>query len=104
MHAIRTEDNDCQHDAAHWLIQNAKPLRNNRWSESILTNGKSLVQIPKETQYFIDLECTEEEEVKLMTFADGYTSRGASPMWRVHRWWLACFSSILGNTKDRNDV
>jgi hypothetical protein len=30
MHAIRTEDEDAQHDAAHWMVQIAKPWMINR--------------------------------------------------------------------------
>jgi len=41
---------------------------------------------------------------KLKTLVERYTSRGASGAWRVHRWGLACFSLVLGDTEDRNDV
>jgi len=47
MHAIRTEDQEAQQDAAHRMIQIAKPWTIRRWSESKLANGKPLVQIPK---------------------------------------------------------
>jgi len=33
-----------------------------------------------------------------------YISQGALGAWRVHRLRLACFSLVLGDTKDRNDV
>ena len=33
-----------------------------------------------------------------------YSSRGASGAWRVHRWWLACFSLVLEDTEDWNNV
>jgi hypothetical protein len=47
MHAIRTEDQEAQQDAAHRMIQNAKPWTIRSWSESKLANGKPLVRIPK---------------------------------------------------------
>jgi hypothetical protein len=43
MHAIRTEDEEGQQDAAHRMIQIAKPWTVRRWSESNPANGKSLV-------------------------------------------------------------
>jgi hypothetical protein len=39
-----------------------------------------------------------------MTLVERYTLRGASAAWRVHRWWLAYFSLVLGATEDRNNV
>jgi len=104
MHAIRTEELDAQQDAAHRMIQTAKPCTIWRWSESKLANGKPLVRIPKENAHLVDLEWTEEEQAKLKTLVEGYSSQGASGVWRVHRWRLACFSLVLGDTKDRNDV
>jgi hypothetical protein len=104
MHAIRTEDQDAQQDAAHRMIQIAKPWTIRRWSESKLANGKPLVRIPKENAHLVDLEWTEDEQAKLKSLVERYTSRGASGAWRVHRWRLACFSLVLGDTKDRNDV
>jgi hypothetical protein len=104
MHAIRTEDEEAQQDAAHRMIQIAKPWTIRRWSESKLANGKPLVRIPKENAHLVDLEWTEEEQAKLKTLVERYTSRGASGAWRVHRWRLACFSLVLGDTEDRNDV
>jgi len=103
-HAIQTEDQDAQQDAAHQMIQIAKPWTIRRWSESELANGKPLVRIPKENAHLVDLEWTEEEQTKLKTLVERYTSRGASGAWRVHRWHLACFSLVLGDTEDRNDV
>jgi len=104
MHAIRTEDQDAQQDTAHRMIQTAKPWTIRRWSESKLANGTPLVRIPKENAHLVDLEWTEEEQAKLKTLVERYTSRGASGAWRVHRWHLACFSLVLGDTEDRNDV
>jgi len=104
MHAIQTEDQEAQQDAAHRMIQIAKPWTMRRWSESKLANGKPLVRIPKENAHLVDLEWTEDEQAKLKTLGERYTSRGASGAWRVHRWCLACFSLVLGDTKDRNDV
>jgi len=34
---------------------------------------------------------------------ESYTSWGTSEAWRVHRWQLACFLLVLGDTKNRND-
>jgi hypothetical protein len=104
MHAIRTEDQDAQQDAAHRMIQIAKPWTIRRWSESKLANGKPLVRIPKENAHLVDLEWTEDEQAKLKSLVERYTARGASGAWRVHRWRLACFSLVLGDTEDRNDV
>jgi len=89
---------------AHWMIQIAKPCMIRRWSESKLVNGKPLVRIPRENAHLVDLEWTEDEQAKLKTLVERYTSRGASGAWRVHSWQLACFSLGLGDTEDRNDV
>jgi len=104
MHAIRTKDKEAQQDAAHRMIQIAKPWTIRRWSESKLANGKQLVRIPKENAHLVDLEWTEEAQAHLKTLVERYTLRGASGAWRVHRWRLACFSLVLGDTEDRNDV
>jgi len=104
MHAIWTENKEAQQDAAHRMIQIAKPWTIRRWSESKLANGKPLVRMPKENAHLIDLKWTEDEQAKLKTLVERHTSRGASGACRVHRWWLACFSLVLGDTEDRNDV
>jgi len=104
MHAIRTEDQDTEQDAAHRMIQIAKPWTIRRWSESNLANRKPLVRIPKKNAHLVDLEWTEDEQAKLKTLGERYTSGGASGVWRVHRWRLACFSLVLGDTEDRNDI
>jgi len=104
MHAIRTEDKHAQHYTAHRMIQIAKPWMIRMWSESKLANGKPLLQIPKENAHLVDFKWTEQEQAKLKTLVEGYTSQGASGAWREHRWWLACFSLVLGDTEDRNDV
>jgi hypothetical protein len=75
-----------------------------RWSELILANGKPLVGIQKENAHLVDLESTEDMHAKLTTRVERYISRGASEAWREPRWRLACFSLVLGDTKDRNDV
>jgi len=103
-HAIRTEDKEAQQDAAHRMIQIAKPWTIRRWSESNHANGKPLVRTPKENAHLIHLEWTEDEQPKLKTLVERYTSRGASGAWRVHGWRLACFLLVLGDTEDRNDV
>ena len=104
IHTIGTEDEDAQHDAAHRMKQIAKPWTIRRWSELKLGNGKPLVRIPKENAHLVDLEWTEEERAKLKTLVERYTSLGASGAWRVHKWRLACFSLVLGDTEVRNDV
>jgi len=38
------------------------------------------------------------------TLVEIYTSQGASGAWRVHRWWLARFSLVLGDTEDLEDI
>jgi len=60
MHAIRTEDEEAQQDAAHWMIRIAKPWTIGWWSESKQANGEPFVRIPKEYAHLIDLEWTEE--------------------------------------------
>ena len=104
MRAIWTEDQDAQQDAAHRMIQIAKPWMIRRWSELKLTNGKPVVRIPKENAHLVDLEWTEDEQAKLKTLVKRLTSLGTSGAWRVHRWRLACFSLVLGDTEDQNDV
>jgi len=104
MHAIRTEDQGAQQDAAHWIIQFAKPWTIRSWFELKLANGKPLILIPKQNAHLGDFEWTEEEQAELKTLVERYTSQGASGAWRVHRWRLGCFSLVLGDTKDWNDV
>jgi len=70
MHAIRTEDQDAQQDAAHRMIPISKPWPMSRWSESTLANGKSLVRIPKYNAHLVDLEWNEDEQAQL------------KPLWR----------------------
>ena len=45
-----------------------------------------------------------EEQAKLKTLVDRYTSQGVSGAWRVYRWRPACLSLVLGDTENRNDV
>jgi len=104
MDTICTEDEEAQQDAAHHMIQIAKPGTIRRCSESQLANGKPMVRIEKENAHLVDLEWTADKQAKLKTLVEGYTSRGSSGEWRVHRWWLAWFSLILRDTEDRNDV
>jgi len=103
MHAIWTEDHDAQQDAAHWMIQIANTWTRRRWLESKLANRKPLVQIPKENAHLVGLQWPEEEQAKLKTLVERYTSHGSSGAWRVHRWRLAWFSLVLGDTKNWND-
>jgi hypothetical protein len=104
MHAIQTEDDEAQQDAAHRMIQIAKPGTIWRWSEWKLLNGKPLVRILKENAHLVDLEWTEVEQAKLKTLVERYTIRGASGAWRGYRWRLACISLVFGDTEDQNDV
>ena len=75
-----------------------------RWSESKLANGKQVVRIPTVNAHLVDLEWTEEEQAKLKTIVERYTSRGALGAWRVHRWRPAGFSLVFRDTEDQNDV
>jgi len=104
MQAIRTEDEEAQQDAVHRMIQIAKPWTIWRWLESKCPNGKPLGQIPKENVHLIDLEWTEDEQAKLQALGERYSSRCASEAWRVHWLQLACFSVVLGDTEDCNNV
>jgi len=104
MHAIQTGNEEDQQDPANQMIQVAKPSPIRRWWESTLDNGKPLIRIPKDNAHLIDLEWTEDEQAKLKTLVERYTSRGASGAWRVHRWQLPCFSLVLGDTEDHNDI
>jgi len=104
MHGIWTEDQDAQQDAAHRMIKTAKPWTIRRCSESKLADGKQLVQIRKKYAHLVDLKSNENEQATLKTLLDRYTSQGASGAWRIYRWGLACFSLVLGVTKDRNDI
>ena len=60
--------------------------------------------IPKENAHLIDLEWTEDEQAKLKAPVKRYTSCGASGEWRVHRWRLAYFLLVLGDTENRKDI
>jgi len=104
MHAIQTKDKEAQQDAAHQMIQIAKPWTIGLWSEFELANAKALVRIPKENSHLIDPEWTEGGQAHLMTLVERYTLRRASGTWRVHRWRLACFSLVLRDTENRNNV
>jgi hypothetical protein len=86
------------------MLQIAKPWMIRRWLESKQANGKLLVRILKENAHLINLGWTEDEQAALNTRVEGYTWHSSSGAWRVHRWWLACFSLVLGETEDRNDV
>jgi hypothetical protein len=67
MHAIWTAAQNSQQDAAHRMMQFAKPWTIRRWSESKLANGKPLVQILNEIAQLVDLEWTEVVQAKLKT-------------------------------------
>jgi len=78
MHAIHTADEEGQQHAAHRMIQIAKPWMIRRWSDSKLANGKPLVWIPKENAHLVDLKWTEDDQAKLKTLVNRYTTRHAS--------------------------
>jgi hypothetical protein len=78
IHAIRTEDQDAQQNAAHRMIQIAKPCTIRRWSESNLGNVKPLDRIPKEIVHLVDLKWTGDEQAKLESIVEGFTSQGTS--------------------------
>jgi hypothetical protein len=58
MHAIWTKDKEAQQNAAHQMIQIAKPWPISRQPGSKLAKGKQLIQISKENAHLIDLEWT----------------------------------------------
>ena len=84
MHAIRTEDEVGQQDAAHRMIQIAKHWTIRRWSESKLASRKPLVRKPLENAHLLDFEWTDDEQAKLKALVERYTSCGAPGAWRVH--------------------
>jgi hypothetical protein len=57
-----------------------------------------------ENGHQIYLEWINYEEAKLKTVVERYTLQGASGAWRVDKWRLVWFSSVLGDTEDHNDV
>jgi hypothetical protein len=69
-----------------------------------LANGKALIRIRKENAHLVDLEWTEEEHAHLNTLVERYSSQGASAAWTVHKCSLACFSLVLGDTENRNNL
>jgi len=56
MHTIWTKDEEAQQDAAHLMKLIATPWTIRRWSESKLSNGKPLIQIPNANAHLINLE------------------------------------------------
>jgi hypothetical protein len=56
MYAIRTVVHDAQPEAAHRMIDNAKPRMFRRPSESKLGNDEALVRILKDNPHHVDLE------------------------------------------------
>jgi len=102
MYAIWMKDEEAQQEAAHQMIEIAKPCTIQQWSESKLPNGRSLIRIPKDNPHHIHHQWTEEEQAHLKTLGERYTLQGASGARRVHRWWLACLSLLFGDTDDCN--
>jgi hypothetical protein len=70
MHAIRTEDQNAQLDATHWMIHIAKPWKISRGSESQLGNRKPPVLVPIRNPHSVDFEWPEEEEAKRPTLLE----------------------------------
>jgi len=104
MHAIHTEGKEARQDVVHQMIQSAKGWTVRRWLEFIQANRILLVLILMENVHFIDSEWTEDNQAKLKTCVQRYTSLGASGAWRVNRWRLGCFLFVLGDTEDYNEV
>jgi len=104
MHAICIKDHNTKKDAVDGMIQIAMSWMIRRWLELNLVNGIRFLQIPKENANLVDLEWTVEEQPKLKTLVERYASQGALEVWRVHWWQLACFSLVLGDTDDQNDI
>ena len=77
MHAIQTEDEDAQQDAAHLMIKIGKTWMIMRCSESRLANFKPLVRIQKENAHLIDLEWIDDQRPQLKALVQRYTSRSA---------------------------
>jgi len=90
MHDIRTKDEEAQQDTAHWMTKIPKLWMISWWRQSALLNGKPLIHIPQDTAHLIDLRWTEEEQAKLKTLLERYTSRCPLGACSVHRWQLAC--------------
>jgi len=78
------------------IIQIAKPWRIMRHSELKVANGKLLIWILKENAPLLDLEWSGNKLAKLNILVEWQTSHGASGVWRVQGWQLACFSLVLG--------
>jgi len=103
-HAMKTEDEETQQNAVHWMIQIAKPWMRRRWSESTITNGKLFITIPKANAHLLDVVFTDDEDTKLKVRVQRYTSRGTAGARRVHLCRLACCSLVLEETEDWNNV
>jgi len=69
-----------------------------------VAKGNPLIRILKDNIHLIDIQWTEDKQVKLKTQVEGYTLQGASGAWSVHRWWLVRFPLLLEDTEDRNDI
>jgi len=99
--ALKTKTlNRSQHTECYRL---QSPGQSEGLSELKLANGIPLVWIPKENGHHLVLKWTEDEQAKLKTLVERYTSWGASGAWGVYRWWLVCTSLLLDSSKDVND-
>jgi len=85
IHAIRTENKQVQQVVGHQTMQIAKPFPIRRRREMKLENGKTLVMIMEEHAHLVHLKRPVDEQAKLKTLVDWYTSQGASAAWRVYR-------------------
>jgi hypothetical protein len=104
MHAICTEVEVVQYDAVHRMIEIALPWTIRQCSVLLPANGKQLVQTPTGKADLINLELTEEVQAKFKILLERNTSLHASEARRVHRSWLVCVSSVLGDTEGCLDV
>jgi hypothetical protein len=65
------------------MIQIAKCKLRRRWLETKRANRIPQVQFPQDSAHLIQLEWTEQEQVKLKTFGERYTSMCDSAAGRV---------------------
>jgi hypothetical protein len=99
MHVTQTEDEEAQQDLAQQIIEIVNPWMVKWWSQLKLANRKPLVRIPMQNAHLIHLDWTEEEQAHVKTMVESYPSWGATGVWTVYRWRLACPLLVLGDTK-----
>jgi len=104
MYAIWTEYQEAQQDEAHRMLHSAKPGRIRRWSDSELANWQLLARILLKNLQRVDVEWTDNDPAIQKTLVDRFTRQGATGAWRVKRCLLACFSLVLRDMEDRNNI